>query len=163
MRQVWRWARREPVRRKSRQRQLVFEIVGKSKAHLTAQEVFERARRRLPAISMGTVYRNLRRLAEEGLLRENKMGNRPAHFEVFQKRHYHIWCIQCGRLEDLTLPYQAFLDRGVERLVNYRLREHRLEFYGVCPRCSAEPSGSRKPLPGPSKRPRRGFPRNRNP
>ena len=142
MQRSWLGARREQVRRKSRQRQLVLEIVGKSRTHPTAQEVFEQARRRLPAISLGTVYRNLRLLAKEGLLRENKIGNRSAHFEAPRERHYHIWCTACGRLEDLALSYQDSLDRKVGRLVPYRLREHRLEFYGLCPRCVDRRAGA---------------------
>ena len=127
------------ILRQSRQRRVVFEIVERSRSHPTAHQVFDRARRRLPSISLGTVYRNLRRLAEQGLLKENKIGNRPTRFEVFRQRHYHIWCVECGRLEDLTLPYQDALDRRVQRLVRYRLRDHQIEFYGICPDCRREP------------------------
>ena len=125
--------------RESRQRRLVFEVVHRSRNHPTAQHVYDQARRVIPSISLGTVYRNLRRLEEQGRLKENKIGNRPARFEALEQRHYHIWCVECGRLEDLALPYQNSLDRRVQRLVRYQLREHRMEFYGTCPACRGEP------------------------
>ena len=123
------------MHRGSRQGRLVLEIVERSRNHPTAHDVFAQARRRVPAISLGTVYRNLRRLAEQGRIQENKIGGEPARFEVPRRRHYHIWCVECGRLEDLTLPYQDSLDRKAQRLVRYRLQEHRMEFFGVCPEC----------------------------
>ncbi len=125
--------------RRSRQRRLVYEIVERSHKHPTAHQVFAQARRSIPAISLGTVYRNLRQLADEGHVRENKIGSEPARFEVPRRRHYHIWCIECGQLEDLTLPYQDALDRKAQRLVRYRLEEHRMEFFGVCPKCARQP------------------------
>ena len=125
--------------RHSRQRRLVFEIVERSHNHPTAHQVFDKARRKIPTISLGTVYRNLRQLADEGHVQENKMGGEPARFEVPRQRHYHIWCTGCGRLEDLTLPYQDTLDRKAQRLVRFRLEQHRMEFFGVCPECSRRP------------------------
>jgi Fe2+ or Zn2+ uptake regulation protein len=77
-------------------------------------------------------------LADEGRVQENKMGGEPARFEVPRQRHYHIWCVECGRLEDLTLPYQDALDRKAQRLVRFRLEQHRMEFFGVCPECGRE-------------------------
>ena len=126
---------RREIRRESRQSRLVLAIVERSRNHPTAHQVFAQARRRAPSISLGTVYRNLRRLAEEGRIRENKIGSESGRFEVPHRKHYHIWCVECGRLEDLTLPYQDALDRKAQRLVRYRLQEHRMEFFGVCPEC----------------------------
>ena len=125
--------------RQSRQRRLVFKIVERSHNHPTAHQVFAQARRGIPSISLGTVYRNLRQLADEGHVRENKMGGEPARFEVPRRKHYHIWCVECGRLEDLTLPYQDALDRKAQRLVRFRLEQHRMEFFGVCPECGQQP------------------------
>ena len=124
--------------RQSRQRRLVYEIVERSPNHPTAHQVFAQAKRKIPSISLGTVYRNLRQLADEGRVQENKMGGEPARFEVPRQRHYHIWCVECGRLEDLTLPYQDALDRKAQRLVRFRLEQHRMEFFGLCPECGRE-------------------------
>jgi len=121
----------------SNQRSLVQEIVESAHDHPTAQEVFDRARKRIPSISLGTVYRNLQLLVDEGLLSERKVDNRPARYEANRHRHYHICCSRCGALEDLSVPYQKLLDRRVQKMVRYKLQEHRMEFYGICPQCQA--------------------------
>ena len=123
--------------RSSSQRSLVHQIVVAAPDHPTAQAVFERARKRMPAISLGTVYRNLQLLVEQDLLLERKVGSRPARYEANRFRHYHICCSRCGALEDLSVPYQELLDRRVQKLVRYKLQEHRMEFYGICPQCQA--------------------------
>ncbi len=123
--------------RKSEQRNLVFKIVEKRYDHPTAQDIYEQARRNMPAISLGTVYRNLQRLVDQGSLIESKNGRKPARYEARRHRHYHIHCTECGSLEDVSVPYQESLDRKVEKQLRYQLEEHRLEFYGVCPSCHA--------------------------
>ena len=129
------------ARRSSVQRQLLQRIIEHSRDHPTALVVFEKAREQMPSISLGTVYRNLQLLVDQGILLERKNGNQPARYEANRQRHYHISCVQCGALEDLSVPYQEVLDRRVQRMVRYRLQEHRMEFYGVCPRCQERSEG----------------------
>jgi Fe2+ or Zn2+ uptake regulation protein len=128
----------EQSERKTAQRDLVFQIVASRCDHPTAQDVYERARTSMPAISLGTVYRNLQRLVDHGKLIESKNGPKPARYEARRHRHYHIHCTECGTLEDVSVPYQEDLDRRVARQLHYQLDEHRLEFYGICPRCQAK-------------------------
>ena len=116
----------EQSERKTAQRNLVFQIVSERCDHPTAQEIYERARASLPAISLGTVYRNLQRLVDQGRLLESKNGQKPARYEARRHRHYHIHCTQCGSLQDVSVPYQESLDRKVARELRYTLDEHRL-------------------------------------
>jgi len=69
---------------------------------------------------------------------ERKVDGRPARYEAARFRHYHICCLRCGALEDLSVPYQTLLDRRVQKMVRYKLHEHRMEFYGICPECQAD-------------------------
>jgi Fe2+ or Zn2+ uptake regulation protein len=131
-----------PKLRTSSQRKLVRQIVETANDHPSAQTVFERARKRMPSISLGTVYRNLQLLVEEALLVERRVGHRPARYEANRLQHYHVCCLQCGALEDLSVAYQKVLDRRIQKMVRYRLLEHRLEFFGICPQCQ---SGARDP------------------
>ncbi|MBI2817432.1 MAG: transcriptional repressor [Acidobacteria bacterium] len=126
----------------SLQRQLVLDILKESEGHPTAQTIFEEARKRMPSISLATVYRNLRLLVKQGNLIESKIGNKPSRFETRKNRHYHVCCVRCGSLEDLVLPYQSVLDRKVEGMVRYQLQEHRMEFFGICPRCQGRSRNS---------------------
>jgi len=129
----------------SSQRRLVLQILESGEGHPTAHTVFEQARRRMPSISLATVYRNLRFLVRQGTLIESKIGNNASRFETRKQRHYHVCCVECGSLEDLVLPYQSALDKRVEQMVRYRLREHRMEFYGICPKCQADTNKRARP------------------
>ncbi|HEY6328568.1 MAG TPA: transcriptional repressor, partial [Blastocatellia bacterium] len=80
-------------------------------------------------------------LVEQGLLKERKVDNQPARYEANRVPHYHISCVRCGALEDLTVPYQQVLDRRVQETVQYKLKGHRMEFYGICPQCQPDKDG----------------------
>lgn len=130
--------------RHSRQRDLIRELVASTRSHPTAHWVYQRARRRLPRISLGTVYRNLRWLVEQGVLAEHRGGGAPARYEAALRRHHHIRCVRCGNLEDLPMSYQAALDRRVRRRTGYHVLEHQIEVRGVCPACLRRSPGLRR-------------------
>lgn len=125
------------MHRGSRQRHLILAVVRSTMDHPTAEWVFERARRTLPRISLGTVYRNLKRLAGEGLIREIHVGGHSARFDGNTGRHYHIRCLGCGRVNDLPMSVDTRLEDEAGRAMNYRILGHYVEVLGLCPLCQA--------------------------
>jgi Fur family ferric uptake transcriptional regulator len=121
--------------RRSRQRELILEIVRSTMDHPTAEWVHRQARRRLPHIGLGTVYRNLKELAGEGTIRELHSGGEPARFDGNTGDHYHIRCVACGRVNDLPISVDASLEEAAGRAMNYRILGHQVEVHGVCPAC----------------------------
>lgn len=121
--------------RQSRQRAVVLEVVQSTMDHPTADWVHRQARRRLPRISLGTVYRNLKRLAEEGAIREIHSGGHQARFDGNTGRHYHIRCLGCGRVNDLPMSVDTRLEEEAARAMNYRILGHQVEIHGLCPLC----------------------------
>jgi Fur family transcriptional regulator, ferric uptake regulator len=121
--------------RASRQRDVVLELVRSTMDHPTAEWIHRQARRRLPRISLGTVYRNLERLTAEGLIRELRHAGEAARFDGNTGRHYHIRCLGCGRLNDLPLSVDARVEEQAGRAMNYRILGHTLEVHGLCPLC----------------------------
>jgi len=121
--------------RRTRQRQVVLEAVQSTMDHPTADWVYRQARRRLPRISLGTVYRNLKNLVEEGAIREIHTGGQPARFDGNTGRHYHIRCLGCGRVNDLPLSVDTRVEDEAGRAMNYRIVGHHVEVLGVCPLC----------------------------
>jgi Fur family ferric uptake transcriptional regulator len=105
--------------------------------HPTADWVFRHARRRLPRVSLATVYRNLKYLAEEGLIREIHAGGHPARFDGNTGRHYHIRCLGCGRVNDLPMSVDTRLEEEAGRAMNYRVLGHQVEILGLCPLCDS--------------------------
>lgn len=131
----------EKPRRSTRQRRLVLEELRKLKTHPTAAELHEIARRRLPKISLGTVYRNLKLLSRTGLVRKLESDGGGARFEGNDGGHYHVRCIQCARVDDVGSPSIDPAKTKPRRLNGYKVLGYRLEFIGVCPVCQRRSRG----------------------
>jgi len=121
--------------RQSRQRDVVLAAVRSTMDHPTADWVFKEARRRLPRISLGTVYRNLKQLVGAGLIREIHSGGQQARFDGNTGRHYHIRCVGCGRVNDLPMSIDLRLEQEAGRAMNYRILGHEVEVHGLCALC----------------------------
>ena len=123
--------------RMTRQRMVILEEVRKDlDRHLTADEVYEEVRKRLPRISLGTVYRNLEILAELGKIQKLELSGSVKRFDGNPQRHYHIRCMRCGRVDNAPVaPLRQIEDRLYGATV-YTILGHRLEFEGFCPQCS---------------------------
>jgi Fe2+ or Zn2+ uptake regulation protein len=130
--------------RQTRQREVILEVVRSTMDHPTADWVYRQARRRLARISLGTVYRNLKWLAEQGVIREIHAGGHPARFDGNTGRHYHIRCLGCGRVNDLPMSVDRRFEEEASRAMNYRVLGHQLEVQGVCPTCQHRPRNGRR-------------------
>jgi Fe2+ or Zn2+ uptake regulation protein len=124
--------------RNTRQREVILGVVRSTMDHPNADWVYRQARRQLSHISLGTVYRNLKRLAADGLIREIHTGDGlQARFDGNTGRHYHIRCVGCGRVHDLPVSVDSRLEEEAGRAMNYRILGHHVEVQGVCPACRA--------------------------
>ena len=128
--------------RMTRQRQTILEELRKTLSHPAADEIYESVRRRLPHVSLGTIYRNLEILCERGLARKLEYGG------AFQRRydgrlenHYHVRCVGCGDIEDIETEAHPEIEEGVGKKTAYKIVGHRLEFIGFCPACSGRKHG----------------------
>jgi Fur family transcriptional regulator, peroxide stress response regulator len=119
------------------QRQAVLDVVLGSGEHLTANEIFEAARRRLPAISFATVYNSLKYLKEAGLIREINFGKSSSRYDRETGRHDHALCSRCGRLTDFDLPETPQMLRAAARRSRFKPESIHLTLVGICPECQA--------------------------
>ncbi|RMF70037.1 MAG: transcriptional repressor [Calditrichaeota bacterium] len=122
--------------RNSKQRQRILEVLSETTAHPTANWIYERLKPEFPSLSLGTIYRNLRILVDQGKVFELKFGSTFDRYDADTRPHYHFICEVCGRIEDVELEHEAELNAKVEALTNHRVDYHRLEFYGKCQACS---------------------------
>ena len=123
------------MQRFSQQRERIYETVRISVEHPTAQMVYDALRPEMPRLSLGTVYRNLHQMAQEGRLRE--LEGSVARFDAVLPPHAHIRCVRCGQVADLALPYDPALDREAVG-GGWAVTGYELVFNGVCPTCGAE-------------------------
>ena len=123
----------------TQQRVAILETLSLGRAHVTAQEVFEVVNSKYPDIGFATVYRFLRKMAEQNMVTEVRMGGLPARYELTPRRHHdHLTCTQCGQIVEFESPQIETLQELVAKEHNFRLTHHVLELYGECPRCQAE-------------------------
>jgi Fur family ferric uptake transcriptional regulator len=121
--------------RKTKQREVILEELRRTEDHPTADAVYQRVRKRLPNISLGTVYRNLEILSECGMIRKLDIPGTQKRFDGKTKDHYHVRCSECGRIEDLPGGLIPEIVRHVRDMTDYEVSSHRLELIGLCPEC----------------------------
>ncbi len=139
-------------------RRVVLEVVRGTDSHPTAERVHEMVRRRLPRVSLGTVYRNLRLLVAQGLV--NELPGPHARFDGNVSDHHHFTCLGCGRIADvagtMTEPHSRALclrvaPVGAQRQPSpHRLLRPLPGMPGRCQRQAGPPQeGSRRGCRGP--------------
>ena len=119
----------------TKQRQAVLQVIREAEEHLTANEVFEDARRLLPGISFATVYNSLRYLKNEGLIGEVRFGTDAARYDRNLTRHDHASCNKCGKLVDLEMEIPEQLDKKADMLSRFKAESVELTLHGLCPNC----------------------------
>jgi len=110
-----------------------MEVLKRTKLHPTADWIYDRVREKCPNVSLGTIYRNLNMLKEKGLIRELKYGKNTARYDGNFESHHHIFCFECGKLEDVQYRVHPGLNKSVEKTSGYKIINHQLEFNGICP------------------------------
>ena len=121
--------------RMTRQRRIILEELRKLRSHPTADEVYDTVRKRVPRISLGTVYRNLEVLSQWGLARKVDLAGAPRRFDGSMEEHYHVRCLACGELEDVPAEPLPDLEASIRSNTDFEIIGHRLSFLGFCPRC----------------------------
>ena len=139
-------------KRATRQLATVYRALQGDHSHPSADEVYQRVRRTLPRISLGTVYRNLQRLVAEGKIRMFLLGERVARYDPMVAEHDHFICQQCGRIEDILLERNRQVN--LAPLVNkgFTVTAHSLAIHGLCQKCGRvrpQRAGARRAQRGP--------------
>lgn len=122
--------------RNSKKRNRILEILRKSSnSHFTADEMYRKVQKDFPKISLGTVYRNLHQLAQNGEILEIQIGQEPAIFEYPPNPHPHFICTHCGSIFNLEVPIEKLIVRGVEKNDGHRVEKMDIFIKGICKNC----------------------------
>lgn len=131
----------EPPAKKSRhtrQRAVILEILQQTRAHPTAEGIYREARKAMPNISLGTVYRNLNYLRDQGLAREIRPHSESSsRFDGNRDPHAHFHCTACSTMIDLPLPPSLGAADWEEEHVS-RIDSLDLLVRGACTRCAPQ-------------------------
>lgn len=120
----------------TKQRKVILQVIRGAEEHLTANEVFENAKKFLPSISFATVYNSLRYLKEENHIGEIQFGSGASRYDRKLNRHDHAICNECGKLVDMELKMPAELIKTAAKFSKFKPESLELTLRGLCPECS---------------------------
>jgi Fe2+ or Zn2+ uptake regulation protein len=106
-----------------------------TKSHPTADRIYQQLKDEIPSLSLGTVYRNLNVLIEQGLVQRIPFGSGQDRFEARIEPHYHLVCEKCGKVTDLSLPHYSEINEHAQRVSGFKVNRHRIDFFGICKEC----------------------------
>lgn len=119
----------------SRQRSIILKEMESYRDHPSAMEIYDRVKKNLPNISLGTVYRNLNVLVEEGkIIRIH--GDDCDRFDRVMTQHDHFKCIVCHKIYDIEHPLLITLNEQIKKDMGYVVQHHELMFTGICYSCN---------------------------
>ena len=129
----------ENRKRETKQKRIVLEELAKVKSHPSADALHRMCRRRIPNISLGTVYRNLNLLRDEGKVLELACGKYTCHYDATVENHYHFYCLECKKIFDIDEIDRGDLYRLDKKAAahKFQVKYHRVDFYGSCQECRA--------------------------
>ena len=113
------------------------DFVGK---HTTPNEEYEYIHEKHPSISRATVFRVLAGEVEDGTAQRVYAPDSTLRYEYGTRKHYHVSCRVCGKVEDVEMPYQNGLEEIAEGLNGFKVERHIVEFIGLCPDCVGKES-----------------------
>lgn len=119
--------------RKSKQRDIILEELKGVTSHPTADELYEMVRKRVPNISLGTVYRNLELMVAGGIIQKLDAGGKK-RFDANNASHPHIRCVKCGRIEDVHIDVEIRDISNVDAH-GFKVIGCNVEYLGICPEC----------------------------
>ncbi len=119
------------------QRELILETFLKHQAHISAEELFQKAREKQSHVGFATVYRTLKHMIRCGLARELDFGDGRIQYEpeYNHQHHDHMICTQCGTYIEFLNPRIEELQEQVSRKHGFKITSHRMQLYGLCQKC----------------------------
>ncbi len=130
------------------QRLVIYEMLRQTKAHPTAEQIYEKVRESHPVMSFNTVYKTLETFESAGLVQKFNPGQGHFRYDGNAEPHAHVTCLSCGRVDDidnLSSEDIARLHKEISRMTQYRLSDRiDLLLYGYCWECQGPGSGARE-------------------
>lgn len=124
--------------RYSKQREAVLKVVMESSDHPTASMVYKRVKKLITNISLGTIYRNLDALSNDGLIKRIEMKNGNDRFDKTISNHNHLYCIKCGKVIDINESLSKEQISKLEKETGFKITNCNFKINGLCKSCRKE-------------------------
>ena len=119
------------------QRAVILGIIRAGGAHLDADEIFRRAKKKLPRLSLSTVYRSLTKFKDTGIIEELHFDENHHHYEVkTPAEHQHLLCLGCGKITEFDLPLDKIISERAPEARDFHISNCEIRVSGYCPSCA---------------------------
>ena len=120
----------------SKQREEIIAIIKELYNHPTAEEIYFLTKQKDSAVSRSTVYRNLGRLVEKGVITQIPVSNGPDRYDYIEnrKKHGHAVCIKCGKLYDFDYNFESMRKTILEQ-TGIQIMDDGIVVKGICKEC----------------------------
>ena len=119
----------------SRQREVILQTLQENVVHPNADYIYQKVRQKLPNISLATVYRNLKQLSEQGVIRSIEGLDDSVHFDHNTGKHHHFICTRCKKIFDIDDSVTAGLDAKILETYGACVETSDFTFKGLCEDC----------------------------
>lgn len=119
----------------SRQREALLNVLRGTTCHPNADRIYDMVREEIPNISLGTVYRNLATLADDGVILKLDVGDGCEHYDGDISPHAHFYCKNCRRIYDIFEDYGKALCANAQEKLDGKVDNCTVMFDGICREC----------------------------
>ena len=126
---------REKGLRVTPQREAILDYLLSSDEHPSARQIWEAARKKLPGISLSTVYSSLADLSKLDLIKELEFNEMENRYEGNLAHHINLVCTRCGKISDYMTAHTIDMEQ-VRETTRFHASQSRFELYGICADCS---------------------------
>ena len=117
------------------QRQVLYETMKTMHGHPSPEEVYARVKRKVPAISLATVYKNIHLFVESGVFRKMSLHHGSVRVEMNDDAHHHMVCSKCREITDIGEEELGLNGRRRRLPGGFRVERYAVDVIGVCARC----------------------------
>ncbi len=120
------------------QRQVIYEVLTAIEGHPSPEEVYARVKRRIPSISLATVYKNIHLFIESGIFRQVSLHHGSMRVETKHTAHHHMVCTECKTISDIDAGLLG-LDHVEQRLPGgFLVQRLSIDVLGLCEACQKQ-------------------------
>jgi len=116
-------------------RAAISNFLMNSPSPVDAEQVINFLKTKKLNINRVTVYRNLNSLFDNGFLERLDFGEGKFRYEFKKNHHHHLICTSCGKITDFEGEYISDLENKIRDKANFLVKNHTLEFFGICKNC----------------------------
>ena len=117
------------------QRQVLYEVIRTMHGHPSPEEVYARVKKKVPAISLATVYKNIHLFVESGVFREVSMHHGSLRVEMNDEAHHHMVCSKCKMIADIGEKELGLVSKKEKLPGGFLVERYAVDVIGICAKC----------------------------